>query len=402
MSKPIYLDYNATTPCDPLVIEEMIPFFSERFGNSDSRTHLFGWLAEDALETARKRLGNFLKVDPGELFFTSGATESINLGLMGLREKARNENSAKNHIITCKTEHKAVLAVCEHLETQGVDVTYLDVNEQGMINQDELKQQIKSETFLICLMYANNETGVIHPIQDIALIAKKHGLYFMTDATQALGKIALGDLSETGVDVACFSAHKIYGPKGVGAVYIKGGKVTESLPPLIHGGGQEKGIRSGTVNVAGIAGFIKAVELACEKLDQESKRLSQLRNHMEKQLLEIDESFGNSTDGPRLPNVTNISFRYLDGESFFRALSKDLAVSNGSACNSIGVKSSYVLQAMGVDQETAASSLRLSMGRYTTPEEIETAISIIKREVSRLREGNILWARRKSSTSKAV
>ncbi len=396
MPAPIYLDYNATTPCDPLVIEEMLPYFRDTFGNPDSSTHLYGWLAADALQDGRERLAQCLGVEADDLFFSSGATEAINASLRGLAEK---EKGSRNHIITCNTEHKATLAVCEFLEKQGTQVTYLKVDSQGMIDMDDLEQNIKENTFLITLMYANNETGAIHPLREIGQLAKKHGLTFMTDATQALGKIPLGNLDDLGIDMACFSSHKVYGPKGVGALYIRESKRENALHALIHGGGQERGFRSGTVNVAGVVGFIKAVELACDCLEKESKRITELRDHLENNLLNIEETFGNSLMAPRLPNVTNISFRYLDGETFLRALSKDLALSNGSACNSIGIESSYVLQAMGVEKTVAAASLRLSLGRYTTKEEIESAISIIGREAARLREDNILWERRHKNAS---
>ena len=394
MSAPVYLDYNATTPCDPLVIQEMLPYLGEKFGNPDSRTHLYGWLASDALEDSRQRLANCLGVHADDLFFTSGATEALNAALLGLVHK---EGETRGHIITCVTEHKAVLAPCEYLEQQGVRVTYLEVDGQGMINMDSLKNSITEDTLFMALMHANNETGVIHPVKEMGELAKSRGVYFISDLSQALGKIPLDDFSELGIDIACFSSHKVYGPKGVGALYVKDGRGKNALPGLIKGGGQERGFRSGTVNVPGVVGFVKAVELACESVSKESERIKKLRDHLETSLLKIEETTGNGFHAHRLPHVSNISFGYLDGETLLRALSKELAVSNGSACNSIGVNSSYVLQAMGVEKSLAAASLRLSLGRYTTSEEIEVASSVIHREVARLREDNILWERRKKT-----
>ena len=394
MSAPIYLDYNATTPCDSLVIKEMLPYFNENFGNPDSRTHRYGWLAGDVLENARERLAQSLAVQAKNLFFNSGSTEAINTALRGLAER----ETKRNHIITCETEHKATLAVCEYLAQSGCEITYLQVDEQGMIDLDDLAKAIKNKTFAIALMYANNETGVIHPIKEIGRLAQKHGVTFMTDATQALSKISLGNFDELGVDIACFSAHKVYGPKGVGAMYLKDGHKKNALPALIHGGGQETGFRSGTVNLPGIVGFVKAVEISLAEnfFPHENLRLTNLRDHLENELLQVEQTVGNGVHALRLPNVTNISFRYLDGEAFLRALSKDLAVSNGSACNSLGIKSSYVLQSMGVEKNLAAASLRLSLGRYTTAADIETAITVIDNTARQLRENNILWERRQS------
>jgi cysteine desulfurase len=391
MDKKIYLDYNATTPCDPIVVDHMLPFFNDKFGNPSSSHHAYGWIARDAVSESAKSIAHILGVSASTLTFTSGATEGAN---MILKSFAGNNKQSLNHIITCKTEHKAVLDTCQMMESTGqVDVTYLDVDDKGLIDLDELKASLRPETVLIAIMHANNETGTIQPLGDIKKIIEGLSIKLFTDATQSLGKVPLDEVFEV-ADYACFSGHKLYGPKGIGLVYAKSGKEDADLKSLIQGGGQQKRMRGGTLNTPSIAGFAKAVELAYSTLDEEQARLSQLRNRLESGLLNIELSRSNSQAEKRLPNTTNISFSYVDGFKLLSALSKNIAVSNGSACNSSNENPSHVLTAMGITEDLAFSSLRISLGKYTTESEVDRAIDVICEEVGKLRADNILWERR--------
>ncbi|WP_224491623.1 cysteine desulfurase family protein [Robertkochia flava] len=385
----IYLDYNATTPCDSRVAESMWPYFTEHFGNASSSHHPYGWLAKDALEEATGVIAAALGVQARELVFTSGSTESINSVLKGVFRKSGAE---RNHIITSKAEHKAVLDVCAYLETQGAKVTYLDVTPKGLIDMEQLEQTISENTLIVAVMLANNETGVIQELDQIAALCKTCGSLLFSDATQALGKIGLGNFFDL-VDFACFSGHKLYGPKGIGLTYISEER-KDVLDPFIHGGGQQSGWRGGTYNTPAIVGLAKAVRLAVDQQVEEGKRLGELRDQLEHGLLGIEETVINGSHVNRLPNTLNISFKYVDGEALLRALSTHMAVSNGSACNSASVNPSHVLKAMGLATDLAFSSLRFSLGRYTTPQDVEKVIDLVIREVSGQRASNILWERR--------
>ena len=392
MERKLYLDYNATTPCDPQVVEAMLPYLSEQFGNTASIHHAFGWIAKEALDTSTKKIAKTLNIGVDDIIYTSGATEGINMVLKSFCQKYK---PGGNHIITCKTEHKAVLDVCRFMEKyEDVSVTYLDVDTSGLVNLDQLRSAIRPETILVSIMYANNETGVIQPIQDIARIIANRGIFFFSDATQALGKIDIKDVLEI-VDFACFSAHKIYGTKGVGMVYCKQRETREILRSLIQGGGQQKDWRGGTINTSGIVGFAKAIELCSENLEIENDRLTLLRDQLEEALLDIEMSYSNGKTAPRLPNTCNISFSYVNSAGLLRALSKDIAVSNGSACNATSENPSHVLTAMNVDPELTFSSLRFSLGKHTSEKDIIKTIEMVRTEVNLHRESNILWERRK-------
>jgi len=391
MEKKLYLDYNATTPCDPLVVDAMLPYFNDEFGNTSSIHHSYGWIAKEALDTSTRKIANTLNIEADNIIYTSGASEGINMVLKSFCEKFK---PGGNHIITCKTEHKAVLDTCKFMETyEGISVTYLDVDESGLVDLDELKAALRPETILIAIMYANNETGVIQPLKDIAKIIANKGIFLFSDATQALGKVDLKSIFDT-VDFACFSAHKVYGPKGVGIVYCKNEAVSKILRPLIHGGVQQKGQRGGTINIPGIVGFATAIELCYENLEKENIRMTRLRNQLETGLLEIEFSHCNGHSSPRLPNTLNISFSFVNGAALLRALSKDMAVSNGSACNSASENPSHVLEAMKIDSELAQSSLRFSLGKHNTEKDVLKTIEIVRKQVHLLRESNILWERR--------
>ena len=389
MYSQLYFDYNATTPCAKEVIEVMLPHFHDDFGNASSN-HPYGWLAKSAVEAATLEIAKYLGVPAHDLIYTSGSTESINMVLKGVARKMRANG---NHIITSKTEHKAVLDTCAFLEDEGFEVTYLDVNSHGLISIGQFKKALRPDTILISILYANNETGIIQPLNEIAELAHANGTRLFSDTTQALGKIGLDKALEL-VDFACFSGHKVYGPKGIGLVYIKNNDDYDVLPSFIQGGGQQKGQRGGTINTPGIVGMAKAIQLAYENLEEEIQRIQAFRNQLEEGLLAIEMSVSNSKTAFRLPNTVHISFRYVDGANLLTALSKHIAVSNGSACNSASVEPSHVLLAMGVDRNLAYASLRLSIGRYTTQNDIEKAIQIVTSEVSKQRENNILWERR--------
>jgi cysteine desulfurase len=382
MNFPVYLDYNATTPCDERVVEAMLPFFTRHFGNAASRSHPFGWEAEEGVEYAREQVAKLVGAEPKEIIFTSGATESDNLALKGV---LRAYSAKGNHIITVNTEHKAVLDTCQRLENEGAEVTYLNVKPDGLVDVDELEATIKPSTVLIAVMYANNETGVIQPIKKIGAVAKKHGVLFFSDATQAVGKIAV-NVIEDEIDLMAFSAHKIYGPKGVGALYMRRKNPRVKIVAQIDGGGHERGVRSGTLNVPGIVGFGKACELAAAEKAMEGERLKMLRNRFEENILAIDGTAVNGDVNNRLPHVSNISFGDVDGNALMIGLNKTLAVSSGSACTSASPEPSHVLKALGLDDELAHSSLRFSLGRKTTDEEIDYAIELVIKTVKNLRE----------------
>lgn len=367
---PIYLDNNATTPIDPRVLDAMAPFFTTHFGNAASRSHSFGWEADAAVEYAREQVSNLVRSEPKEIIFTSGATESDNLALKGIFEMYASKG---NHIITVKTEHKAVLDSCEHLEKAGADISYLDVRKDGLIDIKQLENTIKPTTVLIAVMYANNETGVIQPIREIGAVAKKHNILFFSDATQAVGKIPV-DVIKDNIDIMAFSAHKIYGPKGVGALYARRRDPRVRIASQIDGGGHEKGIRSGTLNVPGIVGFGKACELCMIEMQKDADKLNKLRNMLEEGLLKLKNVFINGNTIHRLPNTSNMSFKNADSARLMATLSKTIALSSGSACTSSTLSPSFVLKAMGLSDEMALSSLRFGLGRFTTEEEIDYTI----------------------------
>jgi len=379
---PVYLDNNATTPCDPRVVDAMLPYFTENFGNAASRNHSYGWIAEEAVAYAREQVAELIGAEPREIVFTSGATEADNLALKGVFEAYASKG---NHIITVVTEHKAVLDTCKHIGKSGGEITYLPVNKDGLIDLAELQAAIRPETILISVMYANNETGVIQPISEISAIARKHGILFFTDATQAVGKIPV-DVEEDGIDIMAFSAHKMYGPKGVGALYVRRKNPRVKIAAQMDGGGHERGMRSGTLNVPAIVGFGKAAELAHLEMGRDATHLGVLRDKLESELLKIEELYVNGTQQSRLPNVTNISFKNVEGEGLIMGFNKNLAVSSGSACTSASIEPSYVLKALGLTDEMAHSSLRFGLGRFTTEEEIDYAIKQVKDSVLKLRE----------------
>ncbi len=378
---PIYLDYNATTPCDPRVVDAMIPYFTEQFGNAASRNHPFGWQAEAAVDYAREQVARLIGAEPKEIIFTSGATEGDNLAIKGVFEMYAGKG---NHIITVTTEHKAVLDTCKRIEKLGGEVTYLSVHPDGLIDLQELEAAIKSTTILIAVMYANNETGVIQPVREISQIARKHGVLFFTDATQAAGKIPV-DVTKDGIDLAAFSAHKMYGPKGVGALYVRRKNPRVKIMAQMDGGGHERGMRSGTLNVPAIVGFGKACELCMQEMESDTKRIGVLRDKLENALTQLEESYVNGSKEHRLPHVSNISFKYVEGDHLMMGFNKDIAVSSGSACTSASVEPSYVLKALGLDDDLAHSSLRFALGRFTTEEQIDYTIEQVSKTVTHLR-----------------
>ena len=384
---PIYLDHNATTPMDPRVLEAMIPYFVENFGNAASRNHSFGWQAEEAVDYAREQVAQLIGADPKEIIFTSGATEGNNLGIKGVYEMYASKG---NHIITCTTEHKAVLDTCKHLEKLGAEVTYLEVQPDGLIDLKQLEAAMKPTTILVAIMYANNEIGVIQPVKEIGAIAKKHGALFFTDAVQAVGKIPV-DVIADGIDIMAFTAHKMYGPKGVGALYVRRKNPRVKVTAQVDGGGHERGMRSGTLNVPGIVGFGKACELARLEMAADTERISKLRDKLENALKVIDESYVNGNPAHRLPHVSNISFKYVEGEGLMMGFNKDIALSSGSACTSASLEPSYVLKALGLGDDLAHSSLRFGLGRYTTEEQIDFTIKAVTDTVLKLREMSPLW-----------
>ncbi|TCD01082.1 IscS subfamily cysteine desulfurase [Pedobacter psychroterrae] len=386
MELPIYLDNNATTPLDPRVLEAMLPYFTNKFGNAASRNHAFGWVAEEAVDYAREQVAKLIGCTEKEIIFTSGATEADNLGIKGVYEMYQDKG---NHIITVTTEHKAVLDTCKHLEKLGANITYLKVKEDGLVDLQELEAAMTDQTILVTIMYGNNEIGVVQPVKEISAIAHKFGALFMTDATQAVGKIPV-DVNADGIDIMAFSAHKMYGPKGVGALYVRRKNPRVKVTAQMDGGGHERGMRSGTLNVPGIVGLGKACELCRLEMDSEAQRLSGLRDKLESALTQLEESYVNGNVQHRLPHVANISFKYVEGEGLMMAM-KDLAVSSGSACTSASLEPSYVLKSLGLSDDLAHSSIRFGLGRFTTEEEIDYAIENTKKAVNHLRDLSPLW-----------
>ena len=384
---PIYLDNNATTPMDPRVLEAMTPYFLEHFGNAASRNHPFGWEAEEAVDYAREQVAKLVGADPKEIIFTSGATEGDNLAIKGVFEMYASKG---NHIITATTEHKAVLDTCKHLEKSGGDLTYLKVRPDGLIDLKELEAAIKPTTILIAIMYANNEIGTVMPIREISAIARKHGVLLFTDATQAVGKIPV-DVNKDGIDLMAFSAHKMYGPKGVGALYVRRKNPRVKVTAQMDGGGHERGMRSGTLNVPGIVGFGKACELCLLDMEEDTRRISKLRDKLETQLMKLEEAYINGSTEHRLPHVTNISFKHVEGEGLLMGFNKNIALSSGSACTSASLEPSYVLKALGLGDDLAHSSLRFGLGRFTTEEQIDYTVKAISETVLKLREMSPLW-----------
>jgi len=372
---------------DPRVLEAMLPYFTENFGNAASRNHSFGWVAEEAVDYAREQVAKLIGADPKEIIFTSGATEADNLAIKGVFEMYASKG---NHIITLTTEHKAVLDTCKHVEKMGGEVTYLGVQQDGLVDLAELEAAIRKETILIAIMYGNNEVGVLQPIQEISKIAKKHGVLLFTDGTQAVGKVPV-DVLKDGIDLMAFSGHKMYGPKGVGALYVRRKNPRVKVTAQMDGGGHERGMRSGTLNVPGIVGFGKACELCMQEMESEAARLSKMRDRLEAGLMALEEAYVNGNTEHRLPHVANISFKYVEGEGLMMGFNKDIALSSGSACTSASLEPSYVLKALGLGDDLAHSSLRFGLGRFTTDEQIDFTINAVSKTVLKLREMSPLW-----------
>jgi len=385
---PIYMDNHATTPVDPRVMETMLPYFTEKFGNAASRNHSFGWEAEEAVDRSRNQIAALIGAKSKEIIFTSGATESDNLAIKGVAEFYRDKG---NHIISCVTEHKAVLDSCRALERAGkATVTYLPVDKYGMVDPDAVRRAITDKTVLITIMWANNEIGTIHPIAEIGKIAKEKGIVFHCDAVQAIGKVPV-DFEKAGVDLASITAHKIYGPKGIGALYVRSKGPRVRLTPQMDGGGHERGMRSGTLNVPGIVGLGAACEIAGREMPDEAQRLIQLRSQLQAGLFErLDEIYVNGHPTERLPGNLNVSFAYVEGESLLMGIN-DIAVSSGSACTSATLEPSYVIRALGIDDELAHSSIRFGLGRFNTLEEVDYVTDHVSKEVKRLREMSPLY-----------
>lgn len=388
MSKVIYMDNHATTPVDPLVLQEMLPYFTENFGNPESKTHPYGWAALEAVTKAREQIASLIGSNPKEIIFTSGATESNNIAIQGVVNFYEKKG---NHIITSAIEHKSVLDTCKELEKRGKRVTYLPVNKEGFINTKDLLKAITTKTVLITVMYANNEIGTIQPIKEIGAIAKEYGILFHTDAAQGAGKIAF-NVNDMNVDLASLSSHKIYGPKGVGAIYIRSHDPRVRLSPLFYGGGQEYGLRPGTLNVPGIVGFGKAAKLCRELLPEEPERIKKLRDRLKDGILsQLDYVYVNGSENERLPGNLNVSFAYVEGESLVMSL-KRVAVSSGSACTSHDAGVSHVLKSIGVGDELAHASIRFGLGRFNTEEEVEEVIKDLVESVKHLREISPLYS----------
>src|SRR5579875_299884 len=384
---PIYMDNHATTPVDPRVLETMLPYFNEKFGNAASRNHAFGWVAEEGVEEARAQVAQIINATPKEIVFTSGATESDNLAIKGVAGMYREKG---NHIITQVTEHKAVLDTCKRLEKEGCEVTYLPVEKDGRINLDDLRRAITTKTILITIMYANNEIGVIQPVAEIGKIAKEKGVFFHVDGVQAVGKIPV-DVQKDGIDLLSISAHKLYGPKGVGALYVRRKNPRVQLTAIIDGGGHERGMRSGTLNVPGIVGLGKACEICQQEMPTESERLRALRDRLKDGIMgKLDETYINGSMEYRLPHNINISFAYVEGESLLMGIN-DVAVSSGSACTSATLEPSYVLKALGVGEDLAHTSIRFGLGRFNTVEEVDYVANRVVETVERLRELSPLY-----------
>ncbi|MEA2811131.1 MAG: cysteine desulfurase [Rhodospirillaceae bacterium] len=384
--QPIYLDYQATTPMDPRVLEAMMPYFTYKFGNPHSRSHSYGWEAEEGVEKARGQVAKLIGADEKEVIFTSGATESNNLAIRGVAEFYKDR---KNHIVTTVTEHKCVLDTCRHLEQQGFDVTYLPVQKNGLIDLDVLRAAVTDKTVVVSIMAVNNEIGVIQPLAEIGKICREKKAFFHTDAAQAAGKIPL-DVEAMNIDLMSISGHKIYGPKGIGALYVRR-KPRVRLVPLIVGGGQERGFRSGTLPTPLCVGLGEAAEIAMKEMDAESKRLAKLQARMLKGLnAKLTDIHVNGDLEHRIPGNLNIGFAYVEGESLMMGI-KGLSVSSGSACTSASLEPSYVLRALGVEEDMAHTSLRIGLGRFTTEQEVDTAVDELVRHVKKLREMSPLW-----------
>jgi cysteine desulfurase len=384
---PIYMDNHATTPMDPRVLEEMLPYFMEKFGNAASRNHSFGWAAEEGVETARERIAKLVGATTKEIIFTSGATESDNLAIKGVAEMYREKG---NHIITAVTEHKAVLDTCKRLEKYGYRVTYMPVQKDGLIDLDDLKRAMDDKTILVTIMYANNEIGVIQPVVEIGKLCHERGVIFHTDATQAIGKVPV-DVVKQNIDLASISGHKMYGPKGVGALYVRRKNPRVQVSAIIDGGGHERGMRSGTLNVPSIVGLGKACAIAQEEMPQESCRLAGLRNRLRDRIMgKLDEVYINGSMDHRLPGNLNISFAYVEGESLLMGIN-DIAVSSGSACTSATLEPSYVLKALGTGDDLAHSSIRFGIGRFNTEAEVDYVADRVIETVERLRELSPLY-----------
>jgi cysteine desulfurase len=386
--KLIYLDNASTTPADPRVVEAMLPYFYQHPGNAASRNHPFGWQAEEAVDYAREQIANLIEVDSKEIIFTSGATESDNLALKGVFEMYSRKG---NHIITAKTEHKAVLDACKKIQKQGGEVTYLDVDREGRVNLTELENTITDKTILVSIMMANNETGVIQDMKAIGEICARKGVLLMSDATQAVGKIPVNP-KELGIHLMAFTAHKMYGPKGVGALYVSRKNPRVKVTAQIDGGGHERGMRSGTLNVPGIVGFGKAAELAKAEMNADAEKLSKLRDKLEHSLQDqMEEVYVNGSIDHRLPHFTNISFKHVEGEGLMMTFNQNIGVSSGSACTSASLEPSYVLIALGLGDDLAHSSIRFSLGRFTTEEEIDYTIEAMKKGVNHMRDLSPIW-----------
>ena len=387
-TRRVYVDNNATTPTDPRVVEAMLPYFYQMPGNAASRNHPFGWEAEEAVDYAREQIAALINVDPKEIIFTSGATESDNLAIKGVFEMYASKG---NHIITVTTEHKAVLDTCKKLEKEGAEVTYLEVNSEGLIDLAELEAAIKPSTILVSVMWANNETGVIQPMKEIGELCARKGVLFFSDAVQAVGKIPVNP-KETGVHLMAFTSHKMYGPKGVGALYVSRKSPRVKVTAQMDGGGHERGMRSGTLNVPGIVGFGKAAEIAKAEMQQDAERLSKLRDHLENAFKEkLEEVYVNGSRESRMPHVTNISFKHVEGEGLMMTFNQNIALSSGSACTSASLEPSYVLVALGLGDDLAHSSLRFSLGRFTTEEDIEYVIEKVSAGVNHMRDLSPIW-----------
>jgi cysteine desulfurase len=379
---PVYMDYHATTPCDPRVLEAMLPYFSHQFGNASSKGHVYGWQAAEGVQIAREELASLIHADPSEIIFTSGATESINLAIKGVYEMLLGKG---RHIITISTEHRAVLDTCNHLEKLGAEVSYLPVQPDGRIDLEILKSAIRHDTILIAIMHANNETGVLQPVQAIGETAKKRGIVFFTDATQTLGKISV-DVKRDEIDLLACSAHKMYGPKGVGALYVRRKSPRVRLTAQLDGGGQERGMRSGTLNVPGIVGFGKAAGLASMEMKQNMESIGRLRDKLELGLLKLEGARLNGNSKQRVPTVSNISFGQIPGNRLLEGLLKEIAISSGSACSSASPEPSHVLKAMGLDDESAYHAIRFSLGKYNTEEEVDFVLEKVGKTLKGIRE----------------
>jgi len=384
----IYLDNNATTPTDPRVVDAMLPYFYQMPGNAASRNHPFGWEAEEAVDYAREQIAKLIGADPKEIIFTSGATESDNLAIKGVFEMYKRKG---NHIITLDTEHKAVLDTCKMVEKKGGEVTYLKVNREGLVDLAELEAAIKPNTILISIMYANNETGVIQPMKEIGELCEKHGVLFMSDATQAVGKIPV-NVKETGIHLAAFTGHKMYGPKGVGVLYVSRKKPRVKVTAQMDGGGHERGMRSGTLNVPGIVGMGKAAEIAMQDMAKDTERVSKLRDRLETALMNnLEEVYINGSKEHRMPHVTNLSFKHVEGEGLMMTFNQEIAVSSGSACTSASLEPSYVLKALGLGDDLAHSSIRFSLGRFTSQDDVDYTVEALTKGVTHMRDLSPIW-----------